>query len=187
MYDISSKDDSDIDRKNTLLILGIDPGNNIGLCLMEVNTATWQILGVKYKTIKLSFRGNTISDKLIIVQDVIEKLFAVHNIDVMSIEKAFSNPQAPRASINLSKIITMSVMPVFHKKTLEVYEFEPKLVKKIFSDNGRSDKTDMFDSLLNHNILTDNQPMPDEHSVDAIAIAYCAYSTIKDRFNLKYY
>lgn len=103
--------------------------------------------------------------------------------DILICESPFFNPRMPNAFEVLVRVMTMLRDTYFEWNSWrDVHTVDPPTAKKSFGGTGSAKKDDMA-ALLRSNVdlepfMKDLTPI-DEHSVDALAVAYHMYKTLK--------
>lgn len=172
---------------STANIVGIDPGSEtLGLSIITFDIDTFKIVSSQAKTYygsKMFHEDNWMSNlhgarTTRIYHHKQNLINLLHQIDPLQIacESPFYNPRRPNAYGVLVEVLTMirqSVMEYDPWKFL--YLIDPPTVKKSVGAPGNADKDRMFSALCNLNDLNLINPIDtlDEHSVDALAVAYC--------------
>lgn len=169
-------------------ILGIDPGNNLGLCIIKTDSNTMEIKSIYPYTHYLDREAGTdVEDyflkRKLYVRNIITKLYHRHNINMIGIELAFVNNRFPRSAITLSEYISFIELSVYNLSSrIKIFKYPPKSVKQLIGATGNSDKDGMLNTIkkieeiqpfINYDMLT-------EHSVDALAIAYITLQKIRN-------
>lgn len=171
-------------------IIGIDPGTNtMGLCMMDVNVHTLEIINVKAETFK-SERYLDLNDdvvrthgervaKLLIHLRHLESVLEHYKPFVVCVENPFMNRLRPGAYGPLVECVaTIRTAVLKYSKLIPFLGYEPAVVKKTvgcFATSGN--KIDVTNAIANIAEITniidkDIIFMLDEHSVDSIAVAY---------------
>jgi Holliday junction resolvasome RuvABC endonuclease subunit len=179
------------DSATTANIIGIDPGSeNIGVACIEfdintlaiVNTQAFTITGSKLM-VKDSWLIETHGERIARIKALKERLIEIFcevNPLMIACETPFFNPRRPNAFAVLVEVLLAIKEAVrdfdFWKV---VYSIDPPTVKKSVYAPGNADKVKMKESIMalpdikfKGNITLDKL---DEHSIDAIAVAYCRY------------
>jgi crossover junction endodeoxyribonuclease RuvC len=169
-------------------LIGIDPGNHIGLSVLSVDPKDLSIKSIYTKTITLErlIDGNEMVDKLILLRNIVNDIYTSFRPLSLAIETSFLNMRYPKAVIQLSQYVgTIELTFKEIDPTLKIFKYAPMFVKSIVSGKGNSDKDAMakalkankeFKKLINIDNLT-------EHEVDATCIAY----TSLQEFRLNWY
>lgn len=173
----------------TTNIVGIDPGSEtLGLSVIEIDIDTLQIV----KSSACTFVGSKMFDDSSwlatshsnrvarIAAHKQNLVYQLRKIDPICIacESPFYNPRRPNAYGVLVEVLTMirdAVIEYDVWKTL--YLIDPPTVKKSVGAAGNADKIKMLEAVINLKSLNLNcDPSSlDEHSIDALAVAYCRY------------
>lgn len=177
-------------ESNTVSIIGIDPGSvNLGTASLTFDIDTYDIVScdaITFNGEKLNgniHTGILYGDRLQRIQrhhDNLVNLFRkVRPISVIC-ESAFINVRRPAAYGALTEVIcAIRQAVVDYDIQTPLYTVEPSNVKKAIGAPGNADKSIVKNFLLNNYQLTSTCVTPieflDEHSVDALCIAYAQY------------
>ena len=177
---------------NIFTILGIDPGSTLlGIALLFVNIDTLQIVGSNAWTIngaKLAGKdtwsdelyGNRVS-RILAIEETLVNTFNYYQPLIISCESPFINSAFPAAGIALTEVLSTirsAVMryDVWH----QLYLIPPSSVKNAVGAKGAAGKDSVKEKVLELD-LKYNGDVPiqslDEHSLDALAVAYSIYCT----------
>lgn len=168
-------------------IVGIDPGNNTGICRIEYNPIDGQIVNITTEFICLENMINPYSldkarDKVIAAQTVGNYIMYNYNPICVGLESAFMNTRFPRAVIQLSQYVGMLESTLINtNRFIKIFKYPPKLIKSNMG-SGDNKKQDMTDAVINHPELSkyiSNISILTEHEIDAICIAYCVIQDIR--------
>lgn len=180
--------------KRTAEVVGIDPGSeSLGLAIISFDIETLQIVSTQARTFVASkmFKDDTWlaqihGQRVCRIKHLQETLIEIFNsVDPLFIacESPFYNPRRPNAYgvlVEVLDAIRNAVME--HDSWKSLYLIDPPTVKKSVGAPGNADKIKMYEiicSMDNLNPLNDlDLSSLDEHSIDAIAVAYCKYKTI---------
>lgn len=181
--------------KRTHKILGIDPGNNLGVSTIEVD-GDFNVIGIDPVTYfvekhipKSTYKETRKAIGLEFIYDTV--LASVKDIEPLIIarENAFVNARFPGSGLSLSRII--GVMEVAFRKagtTQPILRLAPKEIKSGIGAGGRADKDDMVAALLKIDDLREHVSakidLLDEHNVDALAMAYVALKAVRNNPSL---
>ena len=159
----------------TIEILGIDPGNSTGICVLTVDSYTFDIIKVDSWLIELDVLTNSKNDivRLRFLSNIIKRILKRFNIRIMGVELAFMNIKFPKAGIKLAQYITTIIQTIDqYDKRMTVYTLAPKLVKTSFTKNGTAEKDDMLKEIKSRNLddILDIESMS-QHEIDAFAVA----------------
>lgn len=150
-----------------LIILGIDPGYAI------VGYGVIKYEGNRFKTLDYGAvttpAGMPFCDRLSLIFDGMNDIFAKHKIDAMSIEKLYFNTNTTTA-IDVAQargVIMLSAV----KNNVAAYEYTPLQVKQSVTGYGRAEKKQIME--MTRIILgLEKVPKPDD-TADALALAVC--------------
>lgn len=169
-------------------IMAIDPGNNMGICIAEIDGATQTLKVIESITLvidkALKFNDYTLWQRFtkwelteFYLDDVLTPLLNHHNVDAVIFESAFhaASIVAYEALLFYGRVIKDVSMEYDYEILIE--SKTPSNIKKINKVDGRSgDKNLMTDAVRNNPqiILPEHIVLDDltEHAIDAIAIAY---------------
>lgn len=183
--------------KDYFSIVGIDPGSDtMGISEVRVDITTMQIVQTSAWTIKGSKMANEDSwlsvmhsFRLARIRALKETLIHTFNdIDptVITCESPFYNPRRPNAYGVLVEVLTAVRDAVIEYDIWKpLYLIDPSSIKKSVSAPGNADKNVMKtmvcklneQGVLKYSGKVEIQDL-DEHSIDAIATAYCKYKTL---------
>lgn len=164
---------------DNLRIIGIDPGNNLGISIFTLN----KNLQIEHIETQIHYLNNFTyympnpnkHYKLVYLEKITQNLLHKYNPLAISIEEPFINTKFPNAITSLAKY--MAIMELAIIKTapyVSLKTYAPKLIKSTIT-SGCANKDDM--KLGVHNIQELSVHLPQleqltEHEVDATAIAY---------------
>lgn len=172
---------------NTFNIIGIDPGNNTGISILNIDANTLKLLHIHTLFFKLeNYSSNIIEDnllsKLVYIKEIVHYLSNTYNPIVVGIESAFMNTRFPKAIINLSQYVgTLELEFKLCNNFTKVLKYAPKYIKSIIS-TGDADKKDMskgISKIKEIKNLVPNIKELTEHEIDAIAIGYVTLEEIR--------
>lgn len=172
-------------------IIGIDPGTeNVGIGVINIdsyskainNTIGFTIVASKIKDLDMGSeifkdrfnRINKIKNELLNIFYSYNPLFAV-------LESPYFNPKRPAAFAALVEATNAIEQACFeYNRQLVLYKIDPSSVKNAVGAKGGADKNNIKDCLIGLNVLNiaNNIFSLDEHSIDAIAVAYCQYKRL---------
>lgn len=176
------------EQENYFNIMAIDPGNNIGISILQINVNTLEIMSIISFTYVLSDyideTSNTkLLDRCIVLNKILLTTLNNFNPLVVVYEEAFMNSRFPKSIIQLSQYInTITTTIRNYNSWIKVFSYPPKYIKKFIGAGGTAEKDDMKKALLkipevhtkiNLNNLT-------EHSIDSISIGYIALKEIRE-------
>lgn len=169
-------------------IIGIDPGNHLGLSILHINPINMKIDYIDTRTITLEKYSiqEELNFRLLLLQDIITDIYYNIRPNCVAMEAAFLNSRYPKAVVQLSQYTGM-IECTFNSidPTLPIIKYPPMYVKSIAGGTGKADKSDMLKavsknkelkSLINIEIMT-------EHEIDAVCIAYTALLEVRN-YNL---
>lgn len=180
-------------------IIGIDPGTtNLGLAVMSVDIKTMLILNTMaftFNATKLISKDNWNCevhsdrfDRILSLKESLMQAFMMHHPNVVCVESPFFGRSHPNAFQALTEVLT-AIRDVLYQYNpwIELILVSPSEAKQAIMAKGNATKEIMKEKLLllapefhldpqlNINDL-------DEHSIDATAIAYYAYTQVKNSF-----
>lgn len=172
-------------------IVGIDPGSQtLGLCVLSFDIVTLDIISTQAKTFYgdrlpqydkfiATAHGDRVARILAHKQNIKELLYYYKPIIVAS-ESPFFNTRRPNAFAALLEVLTMIRDSVIEYNPYQpLIGIDPPTVKKAVGAPGNADKTGVLSALvrISNSLKLDQKYINqlDEHSVDAIAVSYCAY------------
>lgn len=164
-------------------IIGIDPGNNLGVSCFTINES-YEILNIDTRLIKLSnnieeYEHNV--DRLQFLSTYIEYLYSFYKPSVVSLESAFMNTKFATAIIQLTQYVTI-IEQTLNKLDpfVKIYKYPPKYIKRIVA-TGDANKNDMLSAVseINEIVKLLNIEKLSEHEIDATAIAYVLLNDIR--------
>lgn len=174
-------------KEHVVKIMGIDPGNNLGVSIISVDIRDLSILDIEVKTYVLEdyvsyITGDKVMNKLFYIQDLIPKLCYEYQPIVISMETAFMNSRFPKAVINLSQYVGMIEYTIRSTNPfIKIFKYAPKYIKSKIS-TGDANKNDMKSGIASIPEIYDKLDMKftTEHSIDATAMAYVALKEIRE-------
>jgi len=185
-------------------IIGIDPGTDtLGVANIYFDIPTLQIVSTQAQTLKgaKNASGSWISeingDRWGRIESHYANLFQIFNhyqpLEI-ACEAPFINRGQPQAGLALTEVVAMiKHAVVLHDSWKRLYMIDPPTVKNAVGVLGRAGgpegKKLMRAAVLAMPELNYNGETPiellDEHSIDAIAVAYCRYKNLLDELCLK--
>lgn len=183
-----------VDKDYTTCIIGIDPGStNLGVGIIYFNTHTLEIIGNEAFTFNADkLNGNewlidNHGDRVQRIyrhRDNLITLFNRLNPLVVVSESPFINMRMPGAYGALTEVVYAIRQAVIeYNINTPFYLIEPSNVKKAIGAMGNAKKDIIKLCLLNNVVLRKtallNLEQLDEHSVDALCVAYGQYRKYK--------
>lgn len=169
----------------TFNIIGIDPGNNLGVSVFTLDT------NLNIKSITTHFRfledypSALTEDKklarLIYLQQLPYHLVNLYNPIAVGMETAFMNSRFPTAVMALSQYVsTIELNFINANSFIKFFKYPPKYIKK-FINTGDANKKDMLAGIKKIKEITDVLDLNNktEHEIDATAIAYVTLQEIR--------
>lgn len=169
-------------------ILGIDPGNNLGTCLIyldkdlnikDIETKVYHLdNGIKHEEFFLVERNLYLSE-------IVKDLLRTNKPLAIGCEDCFKSKFA-NAVIQLAQYIITIRRTVYEEMgTFKINVMPPKLVKSGIGATGNANKLDMLRAVSNIKDLKKYlRQNITEHEVDAMAIAYLTYLDYKNSIEL---
>ncbi|HKI77802.1 MAG TPA: crossover junction endodeoxyribonuclease RuvC [Ignavibacteriaceae bacterium] len=157
-----------------MIILGVDPGTNFtgfGIININKNTFTRIVNGI----IKLP-ANKSLTEKLEIIYDELNKLIRKYKPDEFAIETAFYGKNV-QSAMKIGYARGVSLLAAIHNK-VPTSEYSPREIKKSVVGNGAASKQQvsfMIKSLLD----VKKEKMKFDES-DALAIALCHAFRVKN-------
>ncbi len=151
-----------------MIVMGIDPGSiATGYAFLQVKSYT-EIKILEYGVIRNKSSKNFL-EKLNHIHNQISKLITTYYPLNIALEKSFMS-KYPQATIVLAHV-RGAIMTTIDPKTMHLFEYEPKLVKKSVGGTGDISKQQLSLLMQEHLKLVE-QPKPLD-AADALGIAYC--------------
>lgn len=170
----------------TFNIIGIDPGNNLGISVFNLD------LDYKIKFIKTHFYvledyGSTVSNdkklaKLLFLQNIPSYLINMYQPVAVGVESAFMNSRFPTAVMSLSQYVsTIELAFKNNNPFIKLFKYPPKYIKK-FINTGDANKKDMLSGIKKVKEIMDvfDPTGKTEHEIDATSIAYVLLNEIRN-------
>lgn len=165
----------------TINILSIDPGTNMGVTIYTVSVPDLTIVNVVTTVIDLS--NHTTDDPLSknlllriqIIQSYIREIMIAYQPHILAMEAAFVNSRFPKSVMYLSQYIAAIELTVTeYNPFIKIFNYAPKMVKSVVSKNGKADKNDITNALLGIGEISSKIDVTyvSEHEADSIAIGY---------------
>lgn len=174
--------------EDLIKIIGIDPGNHLGVSILHIDPYTYNINYIDTRTITLDKYSTQdyLNARLVLLSSIIEDLYYNIRPNCVAMEAAFLNSRYPKAVVQLSQYTGM-IEYVFNiiDPTLQILKYPPMYVKSIAGGTGKADKSDMLSAVNNNKELISllNPDIMTEHEIDAVCIAYTALLEIRN-YNL---
>lgn len=171
---------------NVLNIVGIDPGNNLGVSVISIDCMSLDIVGIVTATYVLDRYINKDSstatlDKWLVLENIIKDISYTYRPSIVGMESAFLNLRFPKAIITLGSYTTVIEMAINkYNRYTKLFKYAPKYIKKIVGV-GDADKEAMLRYMSNHIEVSKHIDFTTrtEHEVDATAIAYTALLEVR--------
>ena len=173
---------------DNIYLISIDPGNNTGIAIYELNSATLDIVSITTHVVVLNnYVTNNIDislDRNLTLYNVCRRLSETYQPHVVAIEAAFMNSRFPKAVMQLSQY-TLTVERTFYSDNefIKLFRYPPKYIKKYIGGGGSADKDGMLEAIRVIPDITNNVDVDiiSEHEVDALAIGYITIAELKRR------
>lgn len=167
-------------------IVGMDPGNNLGLSVLEIDSNTLKILSIRTYRYILDRQIDNDTDnvslsKWNLIQEIVTAIASTYNPLIVAMESAFLNIRFPKAIITLGSYTTVLEMSWSNYiSPNRFFKYPPKYIKKIVG-KGDADKLDMMKNISSIEELNQHLDVTSlsEHEIDATAIAYTALLEVR--------
>ena len=174
-------------ENNTFKLIGIDPGNNLGVSIYTIDGQDFSIKDIEVHTFILeNFTSYITTDKVIskleYIRHLITGICKEHTPLVVALESAFMNSRFPKAVINLSQYVGTLELTIKQANSFtKVFKYPPKYIKSTIC-KGDADKNAMLKGVSKiQEITTHIDPaIHTEHVIDATAIGYVALKEIRE-------
>ncbi len=180
-------------------IIGIDPGSQtLGLSVLSFDVTTLEIVSTQAQTFigdKLPFYDpytvTTHGERLARIYAHRTNLFNIlchYRPITLVCESPFFNPRRPNAYAALLEVMAEVRNGLrMYDPYMTLITIDPPTVKKAVGAAGNADKEGVFNALLKKQeelkfTTMNNIQTLDEHSVDAVAVAYCRYNHYLNQF-----
>lgn len=166
-------------------IIGTDPGGHLGIGILYVDIYTLEIKKIDSTTITLEkyIKNDTMIDRLVLLENIIIKMYNDIQPAAVSMEVSFMNMKYPNAVMILTQYVSTIEKTWYNcNPFLKIYKYAPMYIKSKMSGTGKADKDDMRVAMSKNKELkklVDLNNMS-EHEVDAVSIAYTALLEIRD-------
>lgn len=171
---------------NTYTIIGIDPGNNLGISVLYIDCYSNAIKHIDSMTYVLDSyvedeTYNVLLERLMKLKEIVTNIVSYTRPVMVCLEASFMNSRFPKSVIQLSQYVgtievtTRSVYP-----WSKILKLPPKYIKARCGAGGTADKDDMRNNLSKIPCIASNINLSylSEHSIDSLAMAYVAYLEI---------
>jgi Holliday junction resolvasome RuvABC endonuclease subunit len=186
------------DSGSIISIVGIDPGSTtLGTGTIWVDLTTMRIVASQAVTFhgdrlyRESWTGGLYGDRIARIwalENSLVHLFQQTQPFLIASEAPFINPRFPQAGLALTEVVMMI------RNAINRYDpwkaplmIDPPTVKNAVGAPGNADKDRVKLALMQLPDLCYNGAVPlqnlDEHSVDALAVAYCRWRTYLGEMN----
>lgn len=175
---------------NYFIIIGLDPGSDtFGISIMKIGiekldileTLAWTVSGKKLSNgdFVSTIHGDRVG-RIYALNNYLLDLFNAYSPFIIATESPFINSSFPQAGIALTEVLAAIRNAVYlYDRFKELHLVPPSLVKNAIGAKGNGDKDAVKNSLLKITCLNYNGTVAmsdlDEHSIDAIAVAYSRY------------
>ena len=177
-------------------ICGIDPGSNtLGLCFLKYHVQTFEIISITAEThraerfidedCELARTHSVRLVKLLSHRDNLITCFEHERPSFICAESPFINRHRPEAVVALVETMSaIEVAAVAYDPLIPFIKYPPATVKKSIGAFATGTKTNVLDALLATQQITllikpEVLKLYDEHSIDAISVAYTHYKNLK--------
>lgn len=169
-------------------IIGIDPGKNTGISIINVNIDNLTINNIETLRIKLDRTeyeyNNEFINNIFYLKEHMINLLNTYNPVAIGYETAFLNSKFPNAIGQLSQYTCIiDMVSREYNPFIKIYRYAPMLAKSLFNKTvgGKADKSDMLTALKNNIELNSFVKLDNitEHEVDAVAMGYITLQKIR--------
>lgn len=159
--------------KNSLTILGIDPGTQVtGFGIIRLQTPAMQV--VDYGCIRPPARLSC-HERYLIIFNAIEALIEKHQPQALAIETQFVYRNA-QSAMKLGIARGMAILAAARKQ-IPIFEYAPKKAKLAVTGRGTASK-EQVQRMIQILLQLPHLPTP-EDAADALSIALCHAHTLK--------
>ena len=146
-------------------VLGVDPGTiSCGYGIVDDRTGDQK--AVTYGAIKCK-QSAPMGERLLLIYNTLDELITEHKPDAMAVESPFVGQNA-KTAIAIGKAQAV-VLLLAAKHKIECIEYPPRIIKRVVSNYGGADKTQM-QRMVKMLLNLDKIPEPND-AADALAIA----------------
>lgn len=189
------------ESRPTATIIGIDPGSDtLGVGILKIDVSTFTIISSSGLTLHgaKAGRGSWITElhgdrqgRIETHRENLLELFCATQPTWIACESPFINRRRPNAYGALVEVICAIRYAVFQYDVwCQLSMFDPPTVKKAVGVSGKTGGPDgkrlMQKAVLEMPIFCYNGEIPiellDEHAIDALAVAYTQYLTLKEKY-----
>lgn len=177
------------DKKDDLVIIGIDPGNNLGVAIYTLDATTLEI--IKIENIMLVLNNyipdegdgyDKMNGKLKHLQKSILAIMECYKPKAIGLETSFLNMKFPKAVIQLSQYL--AIIESTTKKLIpdiKIFRYSPKYIKSKVDAGGDAKKNDMTSAISKIEEITKHIELSvmTEHEIDSTAIGYVMLKEIR--------
>ena len=162
---------------NVYTIVGIDPGNNLGIGILHIDTVTNKIVAIESQTIVLDRyvddgTYNVMLSRLVKLREVISGI---------GLEAAFMNSRFPKSVIQLSQYVaTIELSSRISNPWCRIFKYAPKYIKAAVGATGKADKDSMRENLYKIPEIANliDLSLLSEHAIDSLSMAYVTYKEL---------
>lgn len=172
---------------NTFKLLGIDPGNNVGVAIYTIDAKTLEIIAIETRLFILenhidNLAIDKIPLKVLALNNIVNELLVKHDPLIVGFELAFLNMRFPKAVMQLAQY-TSIIEYTFRLDNpfIKFFKYPPKYIKASVGAGGNADKNDMMKAIKKIPEIT-KYILPEyrsEHEIDALSIGYTALNEIR--------
>lgn len=171
---------------NVYTIVGIDPGNNLGIGILHIDTVTNNIVAIESQTIVLDRyvddgTYNVMLSRLVKLREVISGIHTYYNPLAIGLEAAFMNSRFPKSVIQLSQYVaTIELSSRISNPWCRIFKYAPKYIKAAVGATGKADKDSMRENLYKIPEIANliDLSLLSEHAVDSLSMAYVTYKEL---------
>lgn len=187
------------DASPLIPVIGIDPGSvNLGVGVIWYNVDTCNIDATEAKTYngERMGRGSWITERsgdragrIAAHRDNLLRIFNIVQPAVIASESPFFNQRRPQAYGALTEVVCAIREAVqLHDSWKHLQLIDPPTVKNAVGAKGNAGKEEVKEKLLGLSHINYQGDVPlamlDEHSIDAIAVAYCQLRRLMEQLCL---
>ena len=172
---------------NVYTIVGIDPGNNLGVGILYVDIDTNKITKVESRTFVLDryinrdLVPNVMLARCQYLQNIVSSMVFRYQPVIVGLEAAFMNVRFATSVIQLSQYVMSICLAVSNTRPFtKIIKYPPKYIKASVGAGGNADKDDMKSNLLKIKEISSYIDIDylTEHEIDALSIAYLTYKEV---------
>ena len=174
---------------DTYTIIGIDPGNNLGIGILHIDSITNEIVGIESRTYILDTyvreeTFNVLLERCSRLRELVIGLVMEYRPLMFCIESSFMNSRFPKSVIQLSQYVGTIELAIRNTNLwCKILKVPPKYIKARCGAGGSAGKDEMRDNLQAIPAIAKKVDLSaiTEHGIDSLAMAYVAYLEILDQ------